>query len=220
MLTRHNKDYVAIIALQFLSGMNYKYPIADNDTPMLSADRLEYTIGNGFCVYNMELETLNGIYKDLTIAKNEYGTEELVFRSIDAAKKFTEISLRNSNFFVSDEDRFAMQYLADIVGFAVEKGVLAPSDLYLTESDVIKKLYKDKQLSIMWKSYSEISAVATSIEKSENRYSVNVSAKKRYINPLVLVNNTPTRLIDLDIGIRDQIQTFLNTDFNKWIFPV
>lgn len=220
MLTRHNKDYVAIIALQFLSGMNYKYPIADNDTPMLSADRLEYTIGNGFCVYNMELETLNGIYKDLTIAKNEYGTEELVFRSIDAAKKFTEISLRNSNFFVSDEDRFAMQYLADIVGFAVEKGVLAPSDLYLTESDVIKKLYKDKQLSIMWKSYSEISAVATSIEKSENRYSVNVTAKKRYINPLVLVNNTPTRLIDLDIGIRDQIHTFLNTDFNKWIFPV
>ncbi|MDF2590436.1 MAG: hypothetical protein K0S41_4279 [Anaerocolumna sp.] len=198
----------------------HKYPIADNDTPMLSADRLEYTIGNGFCVYNMELETLNGIYKDLTIAKNEHGTEELVFRSIDAAKKFTEISLRNSNFFVSDEDRFAMQYLADIVGFAVVKGVLAPSDLYLTESDVIKKLYKDKQLSIMWKSYSEISAVATSIEKSENRYSVNVSAKKRYINPLVLVNNTPTRLTDLDIGIRDQIQTFLNMDFNKWIFPV
>jgi len=56
----------------------------------------------------MELETLNGIYKDLTVAHNEHGTDELCFRSIDAAIKFTEISLRNSRFFVSDEDRFSM----------------------------------------------------------------------------------------------------------------
>ena len=28
----------------------HKYPIADNDTPMLSSDRLEYTLSNGFGV--------------------------------------------------------------------------------------------------------------------------------------------------------------------------
>ena len=193
----------------------HKYPIADNDTPMLSADRLEYTIGNGFCVYNMELETLKGIYKDLTVAQNEHGTEELCFHSIDAAKKFTEISLRNSRFFVSDEDRFSMQYLADIIRFAVENGILAPDDLYLTENEVIKKLNKDKTLSKMWKSYTEIFAVATSAEKPENLYCVNVSAKKRYIDPLVLVNNNAQRLTDIDSGILDHIQTFLNIDFNK-----
>jgi len=198
----------------------HKYPIADNDTPMLSADRLEYTIGNGFCVYNMELETLNGIYKDLTVAQNEHGTEELCFRSIDAAIKFTEISLRNSRFFVSDEDRFSMQYLADIIRFAVENGILVSSDLYLTENEVIKKINKDKKLSKMWKSHTEIFAVVTSAEKPENQYCVNVSAKKRYIDPLVLVKNDAKRLTDIDIGIRDQIQTFLNIDFNKWIFKV
>jgi HD superfamily phosphohydrolases len=196
----------------------HKYPIADNDTPMLSADRLEYTIGNGFCVYNMELETLNGIYKDLTIAKNEHGTEELCFRSIDAAKKFTEISLRNSHYFVSDEDRFSMQYLADIIRLAVENGVLVSGDLYLTENEVIRKLNKDKKLSKMWKSYTEIFAVSTSAEKPENKYCVNISAKKRYIDPLVLVKNNTIRLTDIDMSIRDQIQSFLNTDFNKWIF--
>ncbi len=196
----------------------HKYPIADNDTPMLSADRLEYTMGNGFCVYNMELETLNSIYKDLTVAQNEYETEELCFQSIDAAKKFTEISLRNSRFFVSDEDRFSMQYLADIIRFAVENDILVSGDLYLTENEVIEKLNTNKKLSEMWKSYTEIFAVATSAEKPENQYYVNVSAKKRYIDPLVLVNNNTKRITEIDLDIRDQIQTFLNIDFNKFLF--
>lgn len=213
LLKKHN------IRIEDISDY-HKYPIADNDTPMLSADRLEYTIGNGFCVYNMELETLKGIYKDLTVALNEYGTEELCFHSVDAAKKFTEISLRNSYFFVSDEDRFSMQYLADIIGVAIENGILVPDDLYLTETDVIKKLNKDTKLSKMWKSYTELFAVTTSMEKPNNQYSVNISAKKRYIDPLVLINNNTMRLTDIDSHIRNQIQTFLNIDFNKWIFAV
>lgn len=187
---------------------------------MLSADRLEYTIGNGFCVYNMELETLNSIYKDLTIAQNEHGTEELCFRTIDAAKEFTKVSLRNSYYFVSDQDRYLMQYLSEIIRLAIDNGVLMQDDLYLTESEVIKKLNYDKKISKIWKNYTEIFAVATSAEKPENQYSVNVPAKKRYIDPLVLVENNTKRLTDIDTGIHDQIQTFLNIDFNKWIFAV
>lgn len=198
----------------------HKYPIADNDTPMLSADRLEYTIGNGFCLYNMELKTLNDIYQDLTVAQNEHGIEELCFQSVDAAKTFTEISLRNSRFFVSDEDRFSMQYLADILRFAVDKGNLVPGDLYLTEKEVIKKLKQDNKLSKMWKSYTDISAVATSTERLENQYCVNVAAKKRYIDPLVLMGNTTKRLTEIDSDIRDQIHVFLNSDFNKWIYTI
>ena len=45
-------------------------------------------------------------------------------------------------------------------------------------------------------------------KKPENQYSVNISAKKRYIDPLVLVQNNAKRLTDIDTGIRDQIQTF------------
>lgn len=196
------------------------YPIADNDTPMLSADRLEYTIGNAFSVYHMELEALRGIYKDLTVTQNEHGTEELCFQSIDAAKVFTKISLRNSRFFVSDEDRFSMQYLADIIRFAIKNGSLLPSDLYLTENEVIGKLNKDKNLSGMWWKYTELNSISTSTEKPDDQYCVNISAKKRYINPLVLVKDTPLRLMDIDMDIRNEIQSFLNIDFNKWIFAV
>ena len=110
--------------------------------------------------------------------------------------------------------------MADIIRIAVENGILEFDNLYLTENEVIKKINKDKKLSKMWKSHTEIFAVVTSAEKPENQYCVNVSAKKRYIDPLVLVKNNAKRLTDIDIGIRDQIQTFLNIDFNKWIFKV
>jgi len=110
--------------------------------------------------------------------------------------------------------------LADIIRIAVENGILEFDNLYLTENEVIKKINKDKKLSKMWKSYTEIFTVVTSAEKPKNHYCVNVSAKKRYIDPLVLVKNDAKRLTDIDIGIRDQIQTFLNIDFNRWIFTV
>ncbi|BCJ99630.1 HD domain-containing protein [Anaerocolumna chitinilytica] len=196
----------------------HKYPIADNDTPMLSADRLEYTLGNGFCVADCKVETLNRLYKDITILHNEHGIEELGFRTINAAKEFIEISLFNSHFFVSDEDRFSMEYLADIIRSAMNSGVIMQEDFYLTEKEVIKKLMKDKRLSKMWMNYTELSAVASSTEKPANRYCVNVSAKKRYIDPLVLINDSAKRLSELDNSIHENIQTFLNLDFDKWLY--
>ena len=68
-----------------------KYSIADNNTPMLSADRLEYTLGNGYIVYNMYLAEIQAMYDDLTVVKNEKGIDELCFRSIQAARKFVEL---------------------------------------------------------------------------------------------------------------------------------
>jgi HD superfamily phosphohydrolase len=198
----------------------HMYPIADNDTPMLSADRLEYTIGNGFCVYNMNLDFLNSIYADLTVVQNEKGVDELCFRSIHIARQFIEISLRNSYLFVSDEDRFSMQFLADIIQFAIKAAVLTSDDFYLTETQIIRKLNNDKALSEMWERYTGISAVASSIEKLENRYCINVSAKKRFIDPLVLIESDVRRLSDIDNAIKEQMRVFLDLDFNKWIYAI
>lgn len=49
------------------------YPIADNDTPMLSADRLEYTLSNGLGVRKKvwNLSDIKEIYNNIEIQKNE-----------------------------------------------------------------------------------------------------------------------------------------------------
>lgn len=71
----------------------HKYPIADNDTPKLSADRLEYTLTHAICSRSIwKLDDIEEIYKDITIYKNEDGIDELGFKSIEIAEKFVERS--------------------------------------------------------------------------------------------------------------------------------
>ena len=47
------------------------YPIADNDSPRLSADRLEYTLSNFLNFSLTDYETVRKFYDNLTITKNE-----------------------------------------------------------------------------------------------------------------------------------------------------
>ena len=58
------------------------YPIADNDTPMLSADRLEYSLSNALFTYEtLEEDDIRTIYEDISIQKNEKGIDELGFQT-------------------------------------------------------------------------------------------------------------------------------------------
>jgi hypothetical protein len=197
-----------------------KYPIADNETPMLSADRLEYTLGNGYTVYHLEIGKIKEIYDDLSVAKNEHGSEELCFRSVEMAKEFVGISLRNSRFYVSNEDRFLMQCLADIVRSAIKAGVLTLDDLHSTEREVIGKLRESYELSAAWDKYTGISAVAESEEELRDRYCVKVFAKKRYIVPLVQAKGGAKRVSEIDAGLKMEIEEFLRLDFSKWLYAV
>ena len=65
------------------------YPIADNDTPKLSADRLEYSLYMGTARGLINMETAENIFNDLIIVKNEDNEDEMCFKTIDLAKKFT-----------------------------------------------------------------------------------------------------------------------------------
>jgi len=196
----------------------HMYPIADNDTPMLSADRLEYTLGNGYIVHNMDLAEITAIYNDLTVAKNENAVDELCFKSAQVARKFVDLSLKNSYWFVSDNNRFAMQYLADLIKIAVTEKIISIDDLYTTETAVINRLKANRKTCELWDMYKKISAVAAADTKLSGVYSVNIPAKKRYINPLVLVNSQPQRICDIDESVREKINAFLSLDFNRWLY--
>ena len=194
------------------------YPIADNDTPMLSADRLEYTFGNISTIFNEPLSLIEELYSDLSIGENELGKPELCFLTYDKALEFTRLALRNSYFYVTDSDRFSMQYLSDIIRNALGAGILVPDDLFATERDVIGKLKAAGGSRNAWDIHSRISKVSTSPAVLCDRYCVNVSAKKRYIDPLVMTGIGCKRLSDIDAGIGAGIQAFLDLDFNYWLF--
>ncbi|MDU4859629.1 MAG: HD domain-containing protein [Terrisporobacter othiniensis] len=192
----------------------HMYPIADNDSPLLSADRLEYTLGNAFYYGFKSMEEIRDMYEDLAVSVNEFGQSEISFSTLDKAIEFTCVSIENSKVYSSNVDRFAMQYLADLLKLAVNKRVISMKDLYTVEDQVISKLKKDEELKSMWKDFTKLSQIFTSKEKPEYGYWVNIPAKKRYINPQVVSQG---RVSSLSKNLSKEIDNFLNIDFNIWL---
>ena len=95
----------------------HRYPIADNDTPKLSSDRLEYTLSNGLGVRKKlwDLEEVREIYQNIEVQKNEDGIEELGFKDISIAEKFIKNMSTLSISYMDSKTKLSMQFLADII---------------------------------------------------------------------------------------------------------
>ena len=166
------------------------YPIADNDTPMLSADRLEYTLSNGLGVRKKvwNLNDIKEIYDNIEVQKNEQGIDELGFKDKTIAEKFEKGMRILSNSYIDNKTKLSMQFLADIMKNMSYKNLITKKDLYeLSEKEVIEKIencnYKDISKKFnFWKNAYEIKE---SDKEVKGKYCVNINAKIRYINPLV-----------------------------------
>ena len=192
----------------------HRYPIADNDSPALSADRLEYTLGNLFNYGFADLDQICGFYEDLIVGTNERGETELVFRTLDQAAGFTKAALRNSRVYVADEDRFAMQALADLLREALERGVIGRKELWTTEPEILQKLKADPVCGEEWKRFCAYSSILRMHERPESGYWVSIGAKKRWIDPLFPGKG---RVSQWDACIREEIEAFQTLDFSAWL---
>ena len=163
----------------------HMYPIADNDTPKLSADRLEYSLSNALFTYELlDLDAIAEIYNDIEIEKNEEGEVELGFKTKKIARNFVKVTSRLSVIYREDRTRYSMQLIADILKRLSDENKITKEDLYkLKESDVISIIENSKYSKIfdIWKHTKK---VKTSKEKPENVYYVHHGAKVRYIDPL------------------------------------
>ena len=85
------------------------YPIADNDTPQLSSDRLEYSLSNALFTYKLsDIETIREIYNDIKIVKNEHNIDEMAFKTKKIAREFVKITSRLSVIYREDRTRYSM----------------------------------------------------------------------------------------------------------------
>ena len=164
------------------------YPIADNDTPKLSADRLEYSLANMLFAYGVaDLAEIREMYADIVVQSDENGVKELGFQTKKIARKFVKLTSQLSIFYREDRTRYSMQLIADILKKMSEAGKLSVADLYqMKESEVINLIlasdYGDAFSA--WQKAKKIRK-ATSPEQCPNGvHVVNCQAKVRYIDPL------------------------------------
>jgi hypothetical protein len=162
------------------------YPIADNDSPKLSADRLEYTLLN-LVNYKFGTETdAMELYRDIVVGDNEFGEKELCFKTPEIGLRFSEFSLQCSKVYVADEDRFSMEALANLLKNGISEKIITESDFYSTETKLIEKLKNNKKYSDLWENYRSYSSLRISSQPDLTGEWYNVSAKKRYIDPFIL----------------------------------
>lgn len=168
----------------------HRYPIADNDTPMLSSDRLEYTLSNGFGVRKRlwNLNEVKEIYENIEIQKNEEGLEELGFKDLEIAEKFVKNMSILSKSYMDSRTKLSMQLLADIIRSMSEEKQITKNDLYnLSEKEIIEKIenYEKQRNSKQFEMWENTTNVFESDKYVENKYCKSLKAKIRYINPLV-----------------------------------
>lgn len=163
----------------------HMYPIADNDTPKLSADRLEYSLSNALFTYNLlNLEDIKEIYNDIEIQQNEENELELGFKTKKIARKFVSITSKLSIIYREDRTRYSMQFIADVLKKLISENKLSIEDLYvLKESQIISIIENSKYKNVfaIWKNAKK---VKVSKDMPKNVYFVHHGAKVRYINPL------------------------------------
>lgn len=161
------------------------YPIADNDTPKLSADRLEYSLSNALFTYKLlNLEEIKVIYNDIEIEQNESGEPELGFKTKAIARKFVQVTSKMSVIYRDDKTRFSMQLIADILKGLKENGDITIEDLYdKKESDIIK-IIKGSKYKNIWNTWRKAKKINVSKTQPKNVYYVHQESKVRYIDPL------------------------------------
>lgn len=190
------------------------YPVADNDSPRLSADRLEYSLGNMLNYGIRSMSEAESYYRDLVLTENEEGETEIAFLHAETASAFACAALDCSKIYVSDEDRYAMQALAELLGGAVKDGVLSERDFAGTEPELIEKLTRNEKYAELWKKFCAMSRMAVSHKETEEGAWRKIFAKKRCINPLVAGRG---RLAELDGAYAGKLAEFINQTQDYWI---
>lgn len=196
------------------------YPIADNDTPKLSADRFEYTFSNGIFLYGAwDLDEVSKYYNDIVVLKNEEGIEELGFKTLQICKEYLHTILPIFANYDSDNNRTVMQFFADIVKSMNVKGYITIDDLYvLSEKDVINKILNcnDTYIKESFTKFQNATSVFGSEVPVDNKYCISVKGKKRYIVPLVQNNDEVFRINEIDETANEEVKNYMNLKRSKY----
>ncbi len=203
---------------------DYKlFPLADNETPNLAADRLEYSLSNGYFIYDAwTLDQVKRFSENITILHNENDIEELGFRDLEVAKEYTKGILGYFSIFHSDNDRAIVQFIADVLKSMTLHDYLTMDDLYaMSEREVVDWILScgDKTISEAFRQFQRATSVYGSSTIKKDRYCTNVKAKVRYIVPLVQGDSETgdRRITELSKSINQAIIKYLDAKQSKYV---
>ena len=201
---------------------DYKdYPVADNDAPKLSADRLEYTFSAGIVQEKVwALDEIEKVYNNLSVLKNEEGIKELGFESPDMAELFMKKASQLWAIWISNKDKMMMEAYAEIFRQMGEINALEQDDLYrLSEKEIIHLIETCKSDKIR-KAFANFKDATTVLESKtfiEGKFCRALKTKKRYIIPLLKVEPNNKRIVEISGKARQIMEDYKNIKTLKYV---
>lgn len=198
---------------------DYKiYPVADNETPKLSADRLEYTFMNGTYYKKVwDLSEIKDIYDEIRIIKNEDNIPELGFKSVEMAEKFINGASELWPLWISSKATITMYFFADIIEKMYKEKYITKKDLYeLSEQEIINMIRncQDKEISDLFNKFMNCNNFIDCEEYKENKFCVSRKVKRRYINPLTKNG----RVYNVSEQAKEKIDNYINMKISKYAY--
>lgn len=199
------------------------FPLADNELPNLAADRLEYTLSNGYFIYEAwTLDQVKRFIEDIVVVENENGLEELGFHTLETCKEFTKGLLEFFKIYHCDNDRAITQFQADIIKSMMLRGYLSIDDLYaMSEREIVDWILScgDKTISEAYRNFQRATSTYGSSAIKKDRYCTNVKAKVRYVIPLVEGDSETgsSRVTELSKSVQTVIANYLDVKQSKYV---
>lgn len=191
------------------------YPIADNETPKLYSDRLEYSLSNALLVHSLtDKKQIESIYNDIYVQENEMREQEIWFKTSKIALKFVELTSKLSITYREDKTRYSMQLIADILKRLNNEGLIKVEDLYNMKEQEVIELINNSKYSNVFNKWKNATTIKVSKEKPKGVYYVHHGAKIRYIDPLI----NEKRISDINIKAKNMIEKNLAYDMNNYIY--
>ena len=175
------------------------YPVADNEIPQLSADRLEYMFPSGMALDGTwDLPSIEKAYNDITVLKNEDGIDEIGFKTLEIAEDYCRRFCMIGHILQLNENKLTLHMLGQIMNMAVEQGILYEED-FMTKTEneimdildhmppVVTEPVEVVRLTRLYKTFRTMTKIEHT-EKAlpeEEYFSISLNVKQRYIDPLV-----------------------------------
>ena len=200
---------------------DYKvYPIADNNSPRLSADRFEYHFTCGMSLSPVfSIDEIKTIYGDVVVLKNEDGADEIGFKTKEICEKYIEKASMLWPLWANEQNNVYMNFFGDVCKAMNNCGLLEIRDLYtLSEKQVLDKILnsKNEYISSKFKEFQQTRNIFVSPLPIKNKYCVKVKTKRRYINPLVQTKSGVKRIYDESLVAKLKIDGYLNQKFDMF----
>ncbi|MCL1965239.1 MAG: hypothetical protein FWF69_09305 [Firmicutes bacterium] len=206
----------------------HRYPIADNDSPRLSADRLEYTFSTALVWQGLwSVAEIGAMVHDLVIRPNESDEPELCFQSVPMAERFVHGSAAVCKAYQTNENKTALSMLGDLLKLGVDTELFTADELYeMTEDQAVSRFLnaRDGRIRRAWYAFAGMERVFGSETKPKGCYGVRVNAKRRYINPLCLSGGQALRVEAISDTAKAELDELLSyeaapygcVDFELW----